>query len=148
VIFVTVGTTMPFDELLEEVDLLAGLQALGNEVVCQYGQSAYRMKHGKQFKARTSIDDLIEKSSLVITHGGSTVIKLMLAKKPFVAFPNPRGAGNHQTEFLKTISEVARISWSKNVKDLRALYDERVKLGPAVVNLDIPSVTEQILGML
>jgi UDP-N-acetylglucosamine transferase subunit ALG13 len=97
VIFVTVGTTMPFDELLEEVDRLVAEEAFGERVMCQGGQSRYRMAHGEQFVARPSIADLIAESSMVITHGGATVVQLLIAHKPFIAFPNPRGAGDHQT---------------------------------------------------
>ena len=65
---------MPFDELLEEVDKLSAAGEFGENIVCQGGQSSYRLKHGEQFMARPSIEDLIAESSLVITHGGATVI--------------------------------------------------------------------------
>ena len=137
-IFVTVGTTMPFDELLKEVDLLASEGVLGEDVICQGGQSSYRMSHGEQFMGRPSIDDLIERSSTVITHGGSTVIQLLIAGKPFVAFPNPRGAGDHQTSFLEAIARASDISWSRNIKDLHRLLNERRTLGSAIFPADFP----------
>lgn len=145
-IFVTVGTTMPFDELLEEVDRLASLGTFGENVVCQGGQSRYRLSHGEQFVGRPSIDDLIAQSSLVISHGGATVIQLLLASKPFVAFPNPRAAGAHQYGFLTQIASVSKISWSKNVKDLARLFQERRLLGPARLALDIPRAADIILS--
>ena len=83
---------MPFDELLEEVDLLARNGVLGEDIICQGGQSRYRLSLGEQFIGRPSIDDLIAKSSMVITHGGATVLQLLLAQKPFIAFAkSPRG---------------------------------------------------------
>jgi UDP-N-acetylglucosamine transferase subunit ALG13 len=136
-ILITVGTTMPFDELLAEVDSLADRSVFDEEILCQYGQSTYRMKNGSQFKARPRLDDLIEQSSLVITHGGSTVIQLIHACKPFVAFPNPRGAGDHQTEFLKRLSGLADISWSANVADLARLYSYRRQFGHAKVRDEV-----------
>ncbi len=137
-ILVTVGTTMPFDELLAEVDRLAGDGFFGEDVVCQGGQSRYRLRHGEQFIGRPSIDDLIGASSLVITHGGATVIQLLLAGKPFVAFPNPRGAGDHQTSFLEAIAAVSAISWSRDVADLARLVGERRALGAATVPREFP----------
>ncbi len=137
-ILVTVGTTMPFDELLAEVDRCAAAGLFGQSVVCQGGQSSYRMAHAEQFMGRPSIDDLIVESSMVITHGGATVVQLLIARKAFVAFPNPRGAGDHQTSFLEQIAAVSDISWSRNVSDLARLCKERQSLGPALLRTGFP----------
>jgi UDP-N-acetylglucosamine transferase subunit ALG13 len=147
VILLTVGTTMPFDELLEELDRFAQLGDLEEDIVCQSGQSAYQMRTGMQFISRASIADLIAESSLVITHGGSTVIQLLLAKRPFVAFPNPRGAGDHQTHFLSQVSKVADISWSQDVSDLSLLIAQRRELGPARIREDFPSAASIIRSL-
>lgn len=137
-IFVTVGTTGPFDELLQEVDRLAAAGLFAEEIICQGGQSEYQMQHAKQFVGRNSIADLIAKSSFVISHGGLTVIELLRAKKPFVAFPNPRLADDHQAFFLQQIATAADISWSSDVADLARLYAERRALGPATLRADLP----------
>jgi beta-1,4-N-acetylglucosaminyltransferase len=134
-ILVTVGTTMPFDELLQEVDRLVSIGFLSERVVCQGGQSTYRLTHGEQFVGRSTLVDLINESSLVITHGGATVIQLLAARKSFIAFPNPRGAGDHQTSFLSQIAEVSDISWSPNVGDLASLITERRSRGPATIRV-------------
>jgi UDP-N-acetylglucosamine transferase subunit ALG13 len=126
---------MPFDELLEEVDRLAATGFLSERVVCQGGQSTYRLTHGEQFVGRSTLVDLINESSLVITHGGATVIQLLAAGKPFVAFPNPRGAGNHQASFLSQIATVSDISWSPRVSDLASLITERRSRGPATIRV-------------
>jgi beta-1,4-N-acetylglucosaminyltransferase len=149
VIFVTVGTTIPFEELLAEVDRLAATDWFGEHVVCQAGMSRYRMSHGKQFVERPGIDDLIAESSMVITHGGAgTVLQLLIAQKPFVAFPNPRGAADHQTRFLTTISTLSNISWSRNVRDLERLFQERRLLGPAQILIDTPRAADIIRNAL
>lgn len=145
-ILVTVGTTMPFDELLAEVDRLAGEARLDERVVCQSGHSSYRMRNAEQFVGRPTLRDLIVESSLVITHGGSTVIQLLLAEKPFVAFPNPRGAGDHQTSFLEELSRYSDISWSSNVGDLERLIGERRARGPARIAAAIPRLADRLRG--
>ncbi|SIQ41188.1 MULTISPECIES: glycosyltransferase [Acidiphilium] len=137
-IFVTVGTTMPFDELLREIDQLAGQGKLGEPLICQTGQSKYQLANGEQFIGRPSIADLIDQATLVISHGGATVIQLLIARKPFVAFPNPRGAGDHQTSFLREVARVSDISWSSNVSDLAQLIGERRNKGPATIPADFP----------
>jgi UDP-N-acetylglucosamine transferase subunit ALG13 len=129
---------MPFDELLAEVDRCAAAGVFGQDVVCQGGQSSYQLAHGRQFMARPSIDDLVAESSMVLTHGGSTVIQLLMARKPFIAFPNPRGAGDHQTSFLEQIAAVSDISWSRNVTDLGRLFKERQSRGAALLRTGFP----------
>ncbi len=147
-IFVTAGTTMPFDELFEEVDRLAGENFFNEELICQSGQTSYQMRHAVQFRGRPSIDDLIAGASLVLSHGGATVVQLLLARKLFVAFPNPRGAGNHQTSFLSTIAGVSDISWSADVRDVARLVGERRKAGPAQLRAGFPRAAEVIRGLL
>lgn len=137
-IFVTVGTTGPFDELLEEVDRLADAGALDEPVTCQGGVSKYQMRHAKQFVGCPSIAGFIAESSLVISHGGLTVLELLRARKPFVAFSNPRLADDHQATFLQQIAALADISWSRNVADLERLLRERRARGPATLQFDLP----------
>ncbi len=144
-ILVTAGTTMPFDELLEQADRLAVQGLFGGEALeIQSGQSAYRMTHGNQFRSRPSLAQTIAEASLVITHGGATVIQLLLAGKPFVAFPNPRGAGDHQRGFLNGLAEVADISWSAEVADMGRLVVERRTLGKAVMRAKWPRAADVI----
>ena len=142
-ILVTVGTTMPFDELLQEVDRLAGDGFFaGEEVLCQTGQSAYHMRHAAQFKARPTLQPLIEAASAVITHGGATVLQLLLARKRFVAFANPRGAGDHQGFFLAELARHADISWSRNVNDLAPMFAARQN--PPTVATTFPRAADVI----
>jgi UDP-N-acetylglucosamine transferase subunit ALG13 len=145
VILVTAGTTMPFDELFVEVDRLAAAGLLA-DLQSVSGQTTYQMKHGEQFVAKPSLNDLIDASSLVITHGGATVIQALLAKKPFVAFANPRGAGDHQRAFLERVATIADISWSTDVKDLERLVRERMAAGPSIVNKAIPRAADIVMA--
>ncbi len=135
---------MPFDELLVEIDRLAGAGLLGERVLCQSGQSSYRMKHAEQFMSTPTLADLIEQASLIVSHGGATVIQLLIAQKPFVAIPNPRGAGDHQTGFLREIAATADISWSPRVSDLERLITERRVKGPSTIRSGIPRAAEII----
>lgn len=147
-ILVTTGTTMPFDELLIEIDRLAGTGLLGETVLCQSGQSRYRMQHAEQFMSTPTLADLIDQASLVVTHGGATVIQLLIARKPFVAIPNPRGAGDHQTGFLREIATTADISWSSDVADLERLIAERRTKGPTTIRSGIPRAGDVIRGVI
>lgn len=121
-IFVTVGTTLPFDELVEFVDGMAARGAFDEPVVCQIGPGTYEPRHCEFFRFKPSLDFEIEQASLVIGHGGTgTVTGLLGSGKRFIIVTNPIGANDHQAEFLARISREYPILWTSKVEDLPAL---------------------------
>lgn len=147
-ILVTVGTGAPFDSLLREVDRLASEGLFQEPIICQGGRSMYKMQNADQFVAKPSIQDLIDQSNMVFTHGGATVVQLLVAKKNFIAFPNPSVADDHQTSFLRQIEKIASISWSSDVKNLADLYKKRKKLGPPQLRSGIPRAADIVTKFL
>jgi beta-1,4-N-acetylglucosaminyltransferase len=122
-ILVTVGTTIPFDELIEEVDRLCGEKFFPSEVLCQTGHSAYCPRNCEWFRFRRTLDDLIERADVIICHGGTgSVLQAIIAEKRFVAFANPRAADAHQEQFLERLSAEFEIAWSGRVRDLGSLF--------------------------
>lgn len=128
-IFVTVGSTMPFDELLQEVDRLAGAGLLGEPVLCQTGHSAYEPRHCEFFRFEKGLDRHFEAASLLVVHGGTgSVLQALLLGKPFVALANPRSDAHHQAEFLEQLSRQTELLWSPEVGELQGLI-ERARHG-------------------
>ena len=123
-IFVTVGTTMPFDELFEEIDRLAEENYFDQEIVCQTGQSNYIPSNCKYFKFESDLSHYFQEADFLIVHGGTgSTIEAILSGKPFIAFANPRGADDHQAQFLSRMSKEYSVIWSRNCKDLTKLYE-------------------------
>lgn len=124
-IFVTVGTTMPFPSLLQEVDRLAAAGLFGDQkLICQIGQSEVDLRHCEVFRFRPVLDDLMQEADLVITHAGSTVFSLINYRQKFIAFPNPIGADSHQLTLLKRLDKLIPLFWSADVSDLAKLYEK------------------------
>jgi beta-1,4-N-acetylglucosaminyltransferase len=124
VILVTVGTTMPFDELIEAMDRLTAQGSLLEPVVCQIGNGRYEPGHCEYFRFKPSLAALTREASLVIGHGGTgTVLSLLAERKPFIAVVNPRGANDHQGQFLERLSRVVSILWTRDFGDLPALIE-------------------------
>lgn len=118
-IFVTVGSTMPFDELFREVDRLAGEGALDEPVRCQIGHSRYEPQHCEYFRFEKGLDRHFAAASLLVVHGGTgSVLQALLLGKPFVAMANSRADGDHQGEFLAQLSKQMDLLWSREVGDL------------------------------
>jgi len=121
-IFVTTGTTLCFDKLIETVDDLVGNGQISEPTVCQIGNSKYIPKNCEYFRFQPSIDNWIQKASLVICHGGTgTVLSLIKKNKPFIAVANKRGADDHQSQFLSQLGKMGCILWTNNINELPAL---------------------------
>ncbi|MBC7360631.1 MAG: glucuronosyltransferase [Desulfacinum sp.] len=118
-IFVTVGTTLPFDDLIRHVDHLVESGALRDPVVCQIGTGKYRPRHCRFFTFQPSLDPWYRRASVVVAHGGTgTVLELLRMQKPFVAVANPLAVDDHQVQFLSKLESVDSVLWCRELTDL------------------------------
>jgi UDP-N-acetylglucosamine transferase subunit ALG13 len=133
-IFVTIGTTLQFDELVREMDRLAGESYFDSEVVCQIGNGTYEPKYCRHFRFDPNIDELVRQADVVVCHGGTgTILSLLEKGQPFVAVANPLADGKHQSEFLTRLSKAIDIVWTSNVADVGELV-RRVLDGKAEIH--------------
>lgn len=98
-IFVTVGTQLPFDRLIQLVDGLA--PALEEEVFAQTGRGRYQpanvewsaLLKPKQF------DELVTGASRIVSHAGiGTVLMAQKYRKPVILFPRRASLGEHRND--------------------------------------------------
>ena len=121
-IFVTVGTTMPFDALIREVDELVATGTLREQVIAQIGNGRYAPNHIDSFRFKPSVDDLMREATLVVSHGGTgSVFTLLRYRRPFLAVANPAADGDPQKEFLQAVGKAFGIHWTDDVKDIGSL---------------------------
>ena len=98
-ILCTIGTT-EFDPLVRAMDGL--VPSLDEPVIFQIGQGTYEPVHGKWFRLRPTISDLIAEASLVVAHGGfGTTVEVLEAHRPLVSMPNPDRYDRHQEQLLR-----------------------------------------------
>lgn len=126
-IFATVGTTR-FDGLIEAVDKAKAAGLLEGEVICQIGNGEYLPQYCSYFRFKPSIDELLAQASLVITHGGTTALSLLTARRPFVAVANTVLSGDHQTHFLRAVAGIADIPWSRDPAELPQLLEQASRM--------------------
>lgn len=132
-IFVTVGTTH-FNSLIIEIDKLAEAGNIKSKIICQIGSGEYIPKHCEYFRMKRSIDSYIQTASLVISHGGATVLALLANQTKFIAIANTDLPGDHQTFFLARIAQDSNILWSRNVNDVGKLITISETQPPAHLN--------------
>ena len=104
--FVTVGNSLdPFPRLLDEVARLASAGALPEPVIVQHGNSPFACEHcqANRFIDRERFQELLAEATLVITHGGMTVMHAIRHGKIPVVMPrraiHRECADEHQLEF-------------------------------------------------
>jgi UDP-N-acetylglucosamine transferase subunit ALG13 len=116
-IFVTVGThEQQFDRLVEGIDRLKSESLIPREVFIQTGYSTYKPQYC-EYKAFIPFDEmnrLMSESEMVVTHGGTGSIMLVLyhRKTPIVVPRQPQfreHVDDHQVKFARTMESRQKI---------------------------------------
>ena len=127
-IFVTVGT-YSFDALIKEVDKLTAQGFFKDEkVLCQIGSGSYEPEHCEFIRYSSSLQKFYEQANFIICHGGTgSTSDCIRYEKSFIAVAHKELADNHQTEFLKGLSEELGFFWAEGPEGIENLY-EKAKL--------------------
>ena len=129
-IFLTVGSALPFDRLVQMVDgVLPSLQ-LHEPVFAQIGRGRYRPKHFEyvDFLPKTEFDKAFDEASLVISHAGIGTIGIALRTgKPILVMPKMAVYGEHrnehQTATAKRMMALGNVNVAFDEIELRAKLD-------------------------
>ncbi|NVK40757.1 MAG: hypothetical protein HWE39_05890 [Oceanospirillaceae bacterium] len=99
-IFLTVGTQLPFDRLVRLIDRWAERNPQV-KVFAQIGDTDYQPRH---FESCTFLDgeayaSAFKKAEFIIAHAGmGTILSALMAAKPVVVFPRVAALGEHRNE--------------------------------------------------
>ncbi len=123
-IFVTVGTQIPFDRLIQIIDELA--PELGEEIIAQTSPSAtYSPKNIQtdDFLPPEEFNRIFERARLVVAHAGmGTIISAMQSGKPLIVFPRQASLGEHRNEHqLATVRQLEASSMAAVAYDREQL---------------------------
>ena len=132
VIFVTLGSQkFQFNRMLKVIDELIEKGVIKEEVFAQTGASDYEPKNYKYkaFLDRNQFADIMEKSHMVITHGGTgAIIGAVKKGKKVIAVPRLAKYGehvdDHQLQLLKQFDELGIICPCYDLKKLGKCYEE------------------------
>ena len=127
-IFVTVGThEQQFDRLIKEVDRLKKENLIQDAVFIQTGYSNYVPKYCKWEKIISfeKMNQLIEGSDIIITHGGPATFMGVIAKgKVPIVVPRQKKFGehvnDHQMDFVEKVLNIYNLTVITNINDLMA----------------------------
>ena len=129
-IFITLGSQkFQFNRLLRAIDELIAKGDITDDVFAQTGYSDYEpQKYDfKQFLSRDEFADIISKTDIVITHGGTgAIVGAIKAGKKVIAIPRLEKYGEHVDDHQK------QIVWEFRKSNLIYGIDECDELGEAI----------------
>lgn len=131
-IFVTVGTQLPFDRLIQYVDTIA--PELAEPVFAQIGtNSKYKAKNIETSALVNSadFDNLMKDVSLIVGHAGiGTIIAALQHSKPLVLMPRlaalQEHRNDHQIATVNSLSGRSGIYLAQTEQELRALLLQKL----------------------
>ena len=125
-IFISVGShKFQFNRLLAEIDRLIENNTITDKVFAQIGNSDYKPRNYKyvDFVTQDDFNKLIEKSDIIITHGGTGVIINSIKKgKKVIAIPRlskyKEHVDDHQIQLINEFKELNLIEAIHEVDEL------------------------------
>jgi beta-1,4-N-acetylglucosaminyltransferase len=104
-IFVTVGSMAPFDELVMKIDKLAENKVL-SDVVVQLGNGSYIPKNTEWFRFKNDLRPLYRSAEFIITHNGAgTLFEILSVGRKAIAVSNPHTIQWENMDIIKKLSE-------------------------------------------
>jgi UDP-N-acetylglucosamine transferase subunit ALG13 len=157
-IFVTVGTDLPFDRMMKVIDRWAG-ETGRKDVFAQIGEGGWEPRHipfvhfldPAEFKKRFA------ESTLIIGHAGmGTILSALLHGKPILVMPKLARLGEHrnehQTATAKRMMELGNVNVAFDETELRAKLDQidalrgREAIGPHATGGLVQGIREFIFS--
>jgi UDP-N-acetylglucosamine transferase subunit ALG13 len=121
VIFVTVGTQLPFDRLIAAVDAWAGAGA-SRRVTAQIGPSSLRPTHidARAFISPAECRRLMQEASVVVAHAGmGTILGALELGTPVLVMPRRAALGEHRNDH-----QLATARWFASEGSVSVAFDE------------------------
>jgi UDP-N-acetylglucosamine transferase subunit ALG13 len=130
VIFVTVGTQLPFDRLIGAVDRWAAGRAR-HEVFVQAGPSALLPRHveHQRFISPAECRERMLHADAIVAHAGmGTILTALEIGKPLLVMPRSAALGEHRNDHqlatARRFAELGRVTVAFDEHELPAKLDE------------------------
>ncbi len=135
-IFVTVGTELPFNRMVRVVDEWA--QATGRrDIVAQIGETDWQPTHigWSKFLQPPEFARNFAEAEVVVAHAGmGTILSALQWEKPILVMPRRASLGEqrneHQMATARHLSELGKINVAMDEAELRAKLDGLGQLRP------------------
>jgi len=138
VIFLTVGTQLPFDRLVRGMDDWAAAHP-DTEVFGQIGPASYRPRHFNhaEFLPPDEIDEHFRRAQVIVAHAGvGSIVSSLTLRKPIIVMPRRQALGEHRSDHqvatARWLEEELRLNIALDVPSLLAMLEQRELLQPGL----------------
>ncbi len=135
-IFVTVGTDLPFDRMVRVVDQWAR-ETDRKDVFAQIGEGGWKPEFipSAEFLEPAEFKQRIKEATLIIAHAGmGTIISSLLHGKAVLVMPKKASLGEqrneHQLATAKRMMEMGKVHVAADETELRTMLNEVDTLAP------------------
>lgn len=129
-IFLTVGTQLPFDRLVKAVD--AASFEIQNPIVAQIGSGRYKPRNIQYHEnlAPSEYDRLFRSADIIVSHAGiGTILTAQKYAKPLVVVPRRHDLREHRNDHQSaTAREIAGLPGIVIIDDLETQLVHALKL--------------------
>lgn len=157
-IFVTVGTDLPFDRMVRVVDEWARAVG-GREVFAQIGETDWRPSYiaWSKFLQPPEFARRFAEAEVVVAHAGmGTILSALQWEKPLLVMPRRASLGEqrneHQLATARHLSEMGKVSVAMDEIELRSMLDglgdlrPRERIGPYASDALVTALRDFIQG--
>ena len=128
-IFITTGTSLPHDELIEWVDVLLSNRMIKESVYAQIGHGVYKPINMKWLRFVGNMEEVYKHADIVISNcGAGTIMENVKEGRKLIAVQNPGITGGHEWELVSKLEKMGCLIWCKDVKDIKDCIDEAKKM--------------------
>ena len=124
-IFLTVGTSFPFDRLVRAVDLLASQGRVESEIFAQVGKGGFHPNHFESVETleKIAFDKYFTEADAIIAHAGMGTITMALAQhKPILVMPRLKKyrelVNDHQLATAKRFEQLGHVLAAYHINEL------------------------------
>ena len=149
-IFLTVGTQLPFDRLVGAVDRWAERRT-GTRVLAQIGASTLKPRHieSRQFMDAGAFSAALTQCRAVVGHAGiGTILGALELGKPVIVMPRRAAFGEHRNDHqLATVAGLAHLRNLHVAADEEALFRSLEDVASATGSSDLRHhASDELIG--
>lgn len=122
------GTSLPHDALIREMDRLVSIGEITDEVIAQRGNGQFVPKHIKSFRFKKGLDDYQNRAEIVVSNcGAGTIMENVTKGHRLVVIQNPDVTGGHEWELVTKMEKGGHLIWCKSLDSMKESIDEARK---------------------
>lgn len=150
-IFLTVGSALPFDRIVKLIDQAIQQNIIADEVFAQIGAGQYvpQSMESRDFLNKDDFQDMMGKSTAVISHAGiGTIGECLKLKKPMLVMPRRKMHGelvdDHQLNTARVFAQANHLMCFETLEELGGCIKLLPNFSPETRNPNRKGISREV----